>query len=76
MDNEHKTRTTRWQWLAVLGIVGTLLVTSPVPGYAHRHGHVFFRSSIVVPLGALSLLPTTGRRHTPAGLCATRPPDT
>jgi hypothetical protein len=28
-----------------------------------------------VLLGALSLLPTTGRRHAPAGLCATRPPD-
>jgi len=50
MYNEHKTRTTRWQWLAILGIVVALLVTSPVPGYAWRRGHVFFRSSIVVPV--------------------------
>ena len=51
MDNEDKIRTTRWQWLAILGIVGALLLTSPVPGYAWRRGHVFFRSSVVVPLG-------------------------
>ena len=51
MDNEHKTRTTRWQWLAILGVVGALLVTSPLPGYAWRRGHVFIRPSIVVPLG-------------------------
>ena len=51
MDNEHKTRTTRWQWLAVLGVVGALLVTSPVPGYAWYRGRVFVRPSVVVPLG-------------------------
>jgi hypothetical protein len=51
MYNEHKTRITRWQWLAILGTVGALLVTSPVPGYAWRRGRVFIRPSIVVPLG-------------------------
>src|SRR5215470_15294259 len=51
MYNKPKSRTTRWQWLAILGVVGALLVTSPVPGYAWRRGHVFFRSSVVVPLG-------------------------
>ena len=51
MSNKHKTRTTRWQWLAALGIVGALLVTSPVPGYAWRRGYVFIRPSVVVPLG-------------------------
>ena len=50
MYNEPKTRTTRWQWLAILGIVVALLVTSPVPGYAWRRGHVFFRSSVDVPV--------------------------
>jgi hypothetical protein len=51
MYNEHKTRTTRWQWLAILGVVGALLVTSPVPGYAWYRGRVFIRPSVVVPLG-------------------------
>jgi hypothetical protein len=51
MDNEPKTRTTRWQWLVTLGIVGVLLVMSPVPGYAWYRGRVFIRPSIVVPLG-------------------------
>jgi hypothetical protein len=51
MYTEHKTRTTRWPWLAILGIVAALLVTSPVSGHAWRRGHVFVRSRIVVPLG-------------------------
>lgn len=55
MYAEHKTRTTRWPWLAILGIVAALMVTIPVSGHAwrrgHSHGHVFVRSSIVVPLG-------------------------
>jgi hypothetical protein len=51
MYNEHKTRTTRWQWLTILGIVVALLMTSPVPGYAWRRGYVFIRPSVVVPFG-------------------------
>ena len=51
MYNEPKIKTIRWQWLVTLGIVGVLLVMSPVPGYAWHRGRVFIRPSIVVPLG-------------------------
>ena len=51
MYDEHKTRTTQWPWLAILGVVGMVLVTSAVPGYAWYRGGVYVRPSIVVPLG-------------------------
>jgi hypothetical protein len=49
MYDEHNTRSTRWQWLTILGMVVALLVTSPVPGHAWRRARVYVRPSIVVP---------------------------
>ena len=83
MDDEHHTRSTRWQWLVTLGIVAALLVMSPAPGHAWRRTRVFVQPSIVVPfgpylgpllLGGVSLL--AGDCHPPAtGLCPARAPD-
>jgi len=59
MYNEPKIRTTRWQWLVTLGIVGVLLVMSPVPGHAWYVGVSSFGPASSSPWGPTGG-PTTG----------------
>ena len=83
MYNEHKTRTTRWQWLAILGIVAALLVTSPGQGthgaagtlgpVQHRRSRGAILGTLLLGAISLPLLPAGGR-HAPARSMSNPPP--
>lgn len=49
MRNRHEVMGTRQKWMWIVMILGVLLVTSAVPGYARVR--VFVRPSVVVPFG-------------------------